>query len=150
MSYLAQPTSKIEYGIVKVGNFINVDESGIISSPEIISGAGITIEYDTDFIMVSATGADLIHVYGTNTNYTATASDEYIGVSSSSSVTITLPANVSEGRVYIIKDEYGQGSGKITLQPPTGTLIDKKPNYVISVPNQSVQVVYRSNGWWII
>jgi hypothetical protein len=150
MSYLAQPTSKTEYGVVKVGNYINVDDTGIISSPEIISGAGITVEYDTDFIMISSTGADLIHVYGTTTSYTATIDDEYIGVSSSSAVTITLPNTPPEGRVYIIKDEYGQGSGKITIQPPTGTLIDKKTNYTISVPNQSVQIVYRAAGWWII
>lgn len=150
MSYLSQPTSKLDYGVVKIGDFINVNEEGIISSPEIISGPGITVEYTTDFITVSATGADLIHVYGTTTNYTATADDEYIGVSSASAVTITLPSTVVEGRVYIIKDEYGQGSGKITIQPPAGTLIDKKTNYIISIPHQSIQVVYRAGGWWII
>lgn len=150
MSYLSSSTSKLNYGVVKIGDFINVDEDGIISSPEIISGDGITVNYDTDFITISATGADLIRVYGTTTNYTATADDEYIGVSSSSAITITLPSIVSEGRVYIIKDEFGQGSGKITIQPPVGTLIDKKTNYIISIPNQSVQIVYRAGGWWII
>lgn len=150
MSYLAQPTSKTEYGIVKVGNFINVDTSGIISSPEIISGPGITVNYSTSTITVSATGADLIHVYGTSTNYTATMDDEYIGINTVTAVTITLPSIVDDGRVYIVKDEYGQGSGKITIQPPGGTLIDKKTNYVISIPNQSVQIVYRAGGWWII
>ena len=150
MSYLAQPTSKIDYGVVKIGNFINVDDAGIISSPEIVSGPGITVDYTTDFITVSATGADLINVYGTTTSYTATEDDEYIGVSSASAVTITLPSTPMEGRVYIVKDEYGQGSGKITIQPPAGTLIDKKSNYVISIPNQSVNIVYRAGGWWII
>lgn len=150
MSYLAQPTSKSDYGVVKVGEFINVDDAGVISSPEIISGPGITVEYTTDTITVSATGADLIHVHGTTTSYTATAEDEYIGVSSAAAVTITLPNIADEGRVYIIKDEYGQGSGKIIIQPPAGTLIDKKTNYIISIPNQSVQMVYRAGGWWII
>lgn len=149
MSYLAQPTSKTDYGVVKVGNFINVQD-GVISSPELLEGPGITIDYTTDFITISSTGADLIHVYGTTTSYTATEDDEYIGVSSAAAVTITLPATAFEGRVYIIKDEYGQGSGKITIQPPSGTLIDKKVNYIISVPNQSVQIVYRAAGWWII
>lgn len=150
MSYLAQPTSKTDYGVVKVGNFIDVAEDGVISSPEIISGPGITVDYTTGFITVSATGADLINVYGTTTNYTADADDEYIGVSSASAVTITLPNTVLEGRVYIIKDEFGQGSGKITIQPPIGTLIDRKTTFIISVPNQSVQIVYRAGGWWII
>ena len=150
MSYLAQPTSKIDYGVVKIGDFTNVSDDGVISSPEIISGPGITIDYTTGYITVSATGADLISVYGTTTSYTATADDEYIGVSSASAVTITLPSTAAAGRVYIIKDEYGQGSGKITIQPPSGTLIDSKVNYIISIPNQSVQMVYRAGGWWII
>jgi hypothetical protein len=150
MSYLSQPTSKTDYGVVRIGNFINVNDDGIISSPEIVPGPGITINYNDDFITVSATGADLINVIGVTTNYTATADDEYIGVSSSSPVTITLPSFPFDGRVYIIKDEFGQGSGKITIQPPLGTLIDKKTNYVIGVPNQSVQIVYRASNWWII
>jgi hypothetical protein len=150
MSYLSMPTSKNDYGVVKIGNFINVDEDGIVSSPEIISGPGITVEYSTDFITISSTGADIIRVYGTTVSYTATDLDEYIGVSSASAVTITLPHTVEEGRVYIIKDEFGQGSGKITIQPPAGTLIDKKVGYVIGVPFQSVQIVYRAGGWWII
>jgi hypothetical protein len=94
--------------------------------------------------------ADLISVVGVTTNYTATADDEYIGVNSAAAVTITLPGSPAQGRVYIIKDELGQGSGKITIQPPVGTLIDSKVSYVIGVPNQSVQMVYRAGGWWII
>lgn len=150
MAYLSSPTSKTEYGVVKVGEFINVDDSGIISSPEIVPGPGVTVEYTTDSITISATGADLINVYGTTTSYTATDDDEYIGVKSASAVTITLPNTAQEGRVYIIKDEYGQGSGKITIQPPAGTLIDNKATYIISVPNQSVNLVFRAGGWWVI
>jgi hypothetical protein len=150
MAYLSNPTSKTDYGLVKVGDYINVDDSGTISTLEIVQGPGITVEYTEAFITISSVGADLIHVYGTTTSYTATADDEYIGVKSASAVTITLPSTVEPGRVYIIKDEYGQGSGKITIQPPTGVLIDNKANYVISVPNQSVNIVYRAGGWWII
>ena len=149
MSYLSQPTSKTDYGVVKVGNFINVDDSGVISSPEVVAGPGVTVDYSTSFITISATGADLIAVRGVTTSYTATADDEYIGVSSAAAVTITLP-DAAEGRVYTIKDEFGQGSGKITIQPQVGTLIDKKVNYIISVPHQSINVVYRAGGWWIM
>lgn len=249
MSYLSQPTSKTEYGVVLVGNFINVDDSGVISLQQDVSstatvtfanildsgltegrivfagangllsddsdltfntttntlsipninvstslilngtsvvtsvtptagpgisitnlistgtdvsftvtnigvlsltaGSGIFITTSTGNITISSFGADLINVYGTSTSYTATLTDEYIGVSTSSAVTITLPTGV-DGRVYTIKDEYGQGSGKITVQPQSGILIDKKVNYIISVPNQSISIVYRANGWWII
>lgn len=225
MAYLAEPTSKTSYGVVTVGNYINVID-GIISLSQDLSsnanvtfgnvsttnigatgnvvvtgnisgsvvldngnrvitnitpssgngiglssivpfgpnasfkientgvlslaaGSGISLSGNTGNITISSFGADLINVYGTTTNYTATLTDEYIGVSSVAAVTITLPAGV-DGRVYTIKDEYGQGSGKITIQPQTGILIDKKTNYIISVPNQSVSVVYRAGGWWII
>lgn len=149
MSYLAQPTSKTEYGVVKVGDFIDVDVDGVISSPEIISGPGVTVDYSPGFITISATGADLVHVYGTTTSYIATNDDEYIGVSSASAVTITLPTG-TDGRIYMIKDEYGQGSGKITIQPQVGELIDSKVNYVISIPYQCVNVVFRAGKWWIV
>lgn len=208
MSYLSQPSSTTDYGLVVVGNYINVND-GIISLDQDVSpnanvsfnsvdanditvlgqyvvtsvtpsaGAGIQVSnlistgYDVTFdvtntgvlsltagpgislsgstgnITVSSTGADLIAVKGVTSSYTATLTDEYIGVYSASAVTITLPFGV-DGRVYIIKDEYGQGSGKITIQPQPTQSIDNKPNYVISVPNQSVQIVSRAGQWRII
>lgn len=209
MSYLSQPTSTTDYGVVRVGNNIpvlngiisleqdvspyasvdfadayitgnltangnlvvtsvtptagpgievaNVVGTGYDTSFEItntgvlslIAGSGISLTGNTGNITISSYGADLINVVGVTSNYTATLTDEYIGVSSASAVTITLPAGV-DGRVYTIKDEYGQGSGKITIKPQTGELIDNKINYVIGVPNQSVNVVFRGTSWWII
>ena len=148
MSYLSNFTSNLEYGVVKVGNNIFF-EDGVISVPKILAGPGIDLVSNSTQIVVSATGADLIATYGTNVSYTATANDEYIGVYSANAITITLPLG-QNGRVYYIKDEYGQGSGKITIQPQVGQLIDNKTNYVISVPNQSVSVVYRAGQWRII
>ena len=208
MSYLSGPTTKTEYGVVKVGNFIEV-EDGIISLLQdlgptadvdfnsvdagdvfsngdlvvtsvtptagpgielvdvittgnaasftidntgvlsLTAGSGISISSSTGNITISATGADLIAVYGTTTSYTATANDEYIGVNSASAVTITLPVGV-DGRVYYIKDERGQGSGKITIQPSVGELIDGKTNYVIGIPYQCVSVVFRAGQWRLI
>jgi hypothetical protein len=112
-------------------------------------GFGISLTASTGNITISSFGADLINVIGVTSNYTATLTDEYIGVSSASAVTITLPAGVN-GRVYIIKDEFGQGSGKITIQPQVGSKVDNGTNYVISVPYQSVQVVFRAGNWWIM
>lgn len=209
MSYLSGATSTTDYGVVKIGNYIEVLD-GIISLQQDVSptsdvmfntvdsagsitangnlvitsvtpssgngisltnvvtggeaasftinntgvlsltaGPGISLSGSTGNITVSSTGADLISVYGTTTNYTATSTDEYIGVSSAAAVTITLPLGVN-GRVYYIKDEYGQGSGKITIAPQTGELIDGKTNYVISIPFQSVAIVFRAGQWRII
>jgi hypothetical protein len=113
------------------------------------AGSGITLTGNTGNITISSFGADLINVYGTTTNYTASLTDEYIGVYSASAVTITLPNGLA-GRVYTIKDEYGQGSGKITIQPQTGELVDGKLNYVIGVPFQSVSLVFRNGSWRMI
>lgn len=208
MAYLAEPTSKTNFGVIQIGDFLEV-ANGVISlqqdvSPSadvmfntvdggmlyddgdrvitsvvptagagiqlssivsagpnasfsientgvlsLLAGSGISLTANTGNITISSFGADLINVYGTTTNYTATLTDEYIGVNSATAVTITLPTGV-DGRVYTIKDEYGQGSGKITIQPQSGILIDKKINYIISVPNQSISVVYRAGSWWII
>lgn len=123
-----------------------VNNTGVLS---LIAGSGISISGGTGNITISASGADLIAVYGTTTNYTATAADEYIGVFSATAVTITLPTGI-DGRVYTIKDEYGQGSGKITVQPQTGEGVDGKVNYVISVPYQSISVVFRAGQWRVI
>lgn len=209
MSYLAQPTSKTDYGVVKVGDFIEVsdgiisllqdvgptadvsfgtiDATGYITSDgdivitsvtptagpgislnsvvpdgpaasftinntgvlSLTAGTGITLSGSTGNITVSSTGADLISVKGVTASYTATITDEYIGVSSAAAVTITLPSGV-DGRVYYIKDEYGQGSGKITIQPQVGEKIDNSNTYIISVPYQSVAVVFRAGQWRII
>ena len=203
MAYLAQPTSKIDYGVVGVGSFINVLEgfisleqdvspnasvsfnqvsiggSDVVTSVNpvagvgisitnlvsigntvgfavsntgvlsVIAGAGVSVSNSTGYITISATGADLIATIGVTNNYTATADDEYIGVFSVAAVTISLPIGIT-GRVYTIKDEYGQGSGKITIQPNGTEQIDNKTNYIISVPNQSVSIVYRGGQWRII
>jgi hypothetical protein len=203
MAYLAQPTSKTDYGVVGIGSFIDVLEgiisleqdvspnasvsfsqvsiggSDVVTSVNPIAGAGIsitdlvsigntvgfavsntgvlsvtagdgiTLSGSTGNITISAFGADLIETIGVTGSYTATADDEYIGVFSAAAVTITLPVGVT-GRVYTIKDEYGQGSGKITVQPSGIEKIDNANNYIISVPNQSVSVVFRGGQWRII
>lgn len=220
MSYLASPTSTLEYGVVLVGNNISV-ANGVISLEQDLSpnanvtfynanvtnqltalnsnvtgnlyaagnlvvtsvtpsnGAGITLSnvvsngYSASFtvtnsgvlsltagngisltgntgnITISSFGADLISVVGVTANYTALQTDEYIGVSSNAAVTISLPTGIN-GRVYTIKDEFGQGSGKITVKPVTGETIDNANTYVISVPYQSVSCVFRAGQWRLI
>lgn len=203
MAYLAQPTSKIDYGVVGIGSFINVSEGFIsleqdVSSNAIVSfknisiggtnvvtsvnpvagvgisitdivsvgntvgfavsntgvlsvsaGAGISVSSSTGYITISSAGADLISTIGVTGSYTATANDEYIGVFSASSVTISLPTGIT-GRVYTIKDEYGRESGKIKIQPSGSEKIDNASNYIISVPYQAISVVFRGGQWRII
>jgi hypothetical protein len=203
MAYLAQPTSKTDYGVVGIGSFINVLDGFIsleqdvspnsfvtfnqvsiggsdvvtsvnpvagvgISITDLVSigntvgfaasntgvlsltaGSGISISDTTGNITISASGADLIATIGVTGNYTATVNDEYIGVFSAAAVTISLPVGIT-GRVYTIKDEYGQGSGKITIKPSGTEKIDNATSYIISVPNRSVSIVFRGGQWRII
>jgi len=203
MAYLAQQTTKTEYGVVGIGDNINVSEGFIwldqdvspsadvtfnqltidgkvavtsvtpssgdgieltdvistgnltsfkVSNTGVLSltaGGGISLSASTGNITISSSGADLISTIGVTGAYTATATDEYIGVFSAAAVTISLPVGIT-GRVYIIKDEYGQGSGKITIKPSGTEKIDNANTYIISVPNQSVSIVFRGGQWRII
>jgi hypothetical protein len=134
--------------LVSIGNTVGfaVSNTGVLS---VTAGAGISVNASTGNITISSSGADLISTIGVVGSYTATANDEYIGVFSALAVTITLPAGIA-GRVYTIKDEFGQGSGKITIKPDGIEQIDNKTNYIISVPNQAVSIVFRGLQWRII
>jgi len=203
MAYLAQPTTKTDYGVVGIGSFINVlngfisleqdvSPTGIVSFSQVsiggstvvtsvnpiagagisitnlvsigntvgfavsntgvlsvLAGAGISVSNNTGYITISSAGADLISTIGVTGSYTATINDEYIGVFSAAAVVITLPIGIT-GRVYTIKDEYGQGSGKITIQPSGSEKVDNANNYIISVPYQAISVVFRGGQWRII
>lgn len=203
MAYLAQPTTKTDYGVVGIGSYINVF-NGFISLDQDVSplstvafrqvsiggsnvvtsvtptagagvsisnlvsigntvsytvtntgvlsvaaGAGISVSNSTGNIIITSAGADLISTIGVTGSYSATLNDEYIGVFSASAVTISLPTGIN-GRVYTIKDEYGQGSGKITVQPSGVEKIDNANNYVISVPYQAISIVFRGGQWRVI
>jgi hypothetical protein len=89
----------------------------------------------------------------TGPTYPVSLSDNYIGVYSAAPVTINLPAGV-DGREYTVKDEYGIGSGLITVVPDGSETIDNDISAVISIPLGSITVVYRAGGfvpgWHII
>lgn len=124
----------------------NVRNTGVLS---LIAGSGITISNATGNITISSSGADFINTTGVTVDYTATATDEYIGVDSTSLVVITLPTGI-DGRVYTIKDEHGAGFGKINVVGTGGELIDNVSPYVISIPRASISVVFRAGGWRIM
>jgi hypothetical protein len=88
-------------------------------------------------------------------DYTAQVDNYYIGVNSDGPVTITLPPDPPDCTELIIKAEMGPplGNRKITIIPypdGTGTKIDGSNSYIIEVPYQSVDLLYRDGNWWII
>lgn len=122
-----------------------VNNTGVLS---LVAGTGITLSGSTGNITVSATGADFLNTTGVDANYTATATDEYIGVNSNSLVTVTLPVGV-DGRQYIIKEERGSGTGKVNVQGSNSEKIDGSPFKQLTA-NASLTVVFRAGTWRII
>jgi hypothetical protein len=122
-----------------------VNNTGVLS---LTAGAGITLSSSTGNITVSATGADIMNTTGVTTNYTATDTDEYIGVNSTTLVTITLPPGIN-GRQYIIKEERGAGTGKVNVQGSNSETVDGSPFKQLTA-NASLTVVFRAGQWRII
>jgi len=122
-----------------------VNNTGVLG---LIAGTGITVSAETGTITISATGTDIIKTIGVTSNYTVTAEDEYIGVDSTSLVTITLPLGVV-GRVYTIKEEHGSGTGKVNIQGTGNEKLDGSSFKQLSA-NAALTVVFRANQWRVI
>jgi hypothetical protein len=122
--------------VVQVGSNITVDPSGVIDVT--FPDSGVTT------INVTQT---------TGPAYLVNLADNYIGVYSADPVTINLPAGVN-GREYTVKDEFGLGSGLITVVPNGSETIDNDISAVISIPLGSITIVFRDGGfvpgWHII
>ena len=63
-------------------------------------------------------------------------------------MTITLPAGIA-GRQYIIKEERGNGTGKVNVQGSALETIDGSPFKQLTA-NASLTVVFRAGAWRII
>lgn len=122
-----------------------VNNTGVLS---LAAGQGITLSGSTGNITVSTTGADFLNTVGVTANYTAAATDEYIGVDSTSLVTVTLPIGVN-GRQFIVKEEHGSGTGKVNVQGSNNEKIDNSPFKQLTA-NASLTVVFRAGQWRII
>jgi hypothetical protein len=91
--------------------------------------------------------------YVTTTSYTITQNDYYVGVNTTSPVTITLPTLVDSGTAFIVKDELGQASQGtnryITILPSGSDLIDGQNRAILAYDFGSLTFVYR-NGWRVV
>ncbi len=94
----------------------------------------------------------VVNTVSAGSTYYATATDCYIGVDSKEATTIYLPENPEDGRIIIVKAEMKPplGNRKVTVVGQNGTLIDGYSEYVISVSNESVTVIFHKGNWHII
>lgn len=118
-------------GVVQIGEGINVTPEGVIS----VNG--------------SSSGCNTILV---GEDYECESDDCYIGVNSIGPVTISLPVGISDGHQIVVKAEMGSpiGNRKVTIQTLDGSTIDGATTYVITVPYESVHLIYRGLEWHII
>src|SRR3712207_6392246 len=88
----------------------------------------------------------------TAATYTATATDPYIGVTSTAAArTINLPAaaTVGAGKTYIVKDESGAaGTNNVTIDPNGSETIDGAATKAISTNYGSLRVVCGGTNWF--
>ncbi len=110
-------------GVVQVGSGLSITPSGILS----------------------ATGSSgLINVKLTSVDYTALATDYYIGATKKD-ICITLPLGIV-GKVYVIKNQV---SGDIEVKGTSGQKIDTSSDKTLGT-NNSMVVVFDGTRWNVI
>lgn len=112
---------------------------------KLVAGDNITLSAETGVITVSATGSGIVKTHGAAANYTATAIDEYIGVTANPT-TITLPTGVV-GKSYTVKNEGAGGS--TTVIGTGGQTLDGAISKSLN-NNASITVIFRNAKWNII
>ena len=127
-------------GIVSVT--LDVDIATTTSLGVIQVGAGLAI---TPAGVLSATGggSSLLNVKLVAVDYTATASDYYIGATKKN-ITVTLPLGVV-GKVYVVKN---QAEGNITVKG-TGQNLDTSGNKTLGT-EASLIAVFDGSRWNLI
>lgn len=107
-------------GVVQVGSGLSITPSGILSATG---------------------GSSFINVTLTSTDYTATASDYYIGATKKE-IDITLPLGIT-GKVYIIKNQV---SGNIKVKASGSQKIDTASDKTLGTES-SIIVVFDGTRW---
>lgn len=130
--------------VVSAGSVLQVLDSNISSTTElgvVQVGTGLSI---TPQGVLSATGSGLVNVKIANSNYTALATDYYIGANTNG-ITITLPLGVV-GKIYVVKNQV---NGNVTLTTTAGQQIDNSTNKTLG-SGRCFIVLFNGTRWSII
>jgi len=114
---------------------------------KIVAGTNVTISPagGTGNVTINSTSDGIFQTVGTAVAYTATATDEYIGVTANPTI-VTLPTGIT-GKTYIVKNE---GAGGVTTVTGTlGQLLDSSLTKTLG-NNASMTVIFRAGAWRII
>lgn len=119
----AEISSINNLGVVQVGSGLSITPQGLLSATS-----------STELISVKLVGA----------NYTALATDYYIGATNNN-ITVTLPLGIT-GKVYIVKNQV---NGNITVTGTGGQKLDTSTTKSLGT-NDSLVVVFDGVRWNII
>lgn len=90
----------------------------------------------------------------TSSSYTIRPQDYYIGVNYAGAVTITLPKADREGKIFVVKDEFGEASKGtnryITILPTGADLIDGRTRAILAFDYGSLTFIWKGNSWRVI
>ena len=128
-------------GIIQVGYDANIATDASLGIVQVGSGLSIT---PAGILSATGGGSSLLNVKLTSVNYTATASDYYIGATNKN-ITITLPAGVV-GKVYIVKNQGT--SGNITVKG-TGQNLDSSGDKILGSEG-SLIAVFDGTRWNLV
>jgi hypothetical protein len=134
------PTTTSPPGVVPViieANIATISDVGVIQV-----GAGLAIT-PTGILSATGSSSSLINVKLTDVNYTAIASDYYIGATKKN-ITITLPLGIV-GKVYIVKNQC-EGSIKVK---GTGEDLDSSGDKTLG-SEASLIAVFDGTRWNLI
>jgi hypothetical protein len=86
------------------------------------------------------------------TDYTASNTDQYIGVRILKEAELTLPELPLEYMQLVIKLEYGApvGTRKLTIRPSPGHLINGSNYLTLNTPYQSITLIFSNSTWYTI
>jgi hypothetical protein len=120
----------------------------------ITPGANIAIVNGANSITISAnTGSETIRYTGVSTTpYVALSTDDYLGVDSTGGpITIELPNAPATGRVFIIKDTFGDSAANnITVTTVGGAVnFDANPSVVMTSAFEAIQVIFNGTFYEI-
>jgi hypothetical protein len=140
-----------------VGEGIFAQKVGVDLQFKSLTSSGNTISISSDSTTINLEKNNQVSVVSVNSSYSATTTDEVIGVNTSSNpVTLYLPDSVSSGRLrYDIKD-IGLNSltNNITvLASGTDTIITSSSVSSIVLSNNGVSITLINDGsgqWWQI
>ena len=135
------PTANGDAGILPLT--LDVDIATTTGLGVVQVGSGLSI---TPSGVLSATGgsSSFINVTLTNVDYTATASDYYIGATKKE-IDITLPLGIT-GKVYVIKN---QATGNIKVKCSGGQTLDTSSSKTLG-SESSIIVVFDGSRWNVI